>query len=212
MTNNPTFSEWIAGKDHKPFGKGKYHSEKYIRALRDNVEIVFPGDLDAKNCKRYLDLLEERLDLERYDVDDMVEKLTGIYRLINVLKADTRKFLLMFGQEFGWSQEISSTFDPIESVGDCRTALDRYARYLMGVASKLVQHAAYTRDYYENNYTIKPRDGSRLLILRNDWDKMKTMVNDYQSMQGAMNAKSFLKKYGLSRVKHRKGEFHFYFE
>lgn len=212
MANNPIFSEWIAGKDHKPFGKGKYHSEKYIMALRDNVEIVFPQNLDAKNCKRFLDLLEERLDLERYDIDDMVEKLTGIYRLINVLKADTRKFLLMFGQEFGWSQEISSKFNPIESVGDCRTALDRYARYLMGVASNLVQHAEYTRDYYDKNYTIKPLVGSNLLVLPNEWKKMRTLVNDYQSMESALDTKRFKNKYGLSQVKHRKGEFYFYFE
>lgn len=210
MTNNPIFSEWIANsRNHR---EDKDCLVKYIRGLKDNVGRVIPAGTLATDSKVYLDLMDEPLDSTRYNHDHMVETLRHLYDYIDDFKSNVSKFFDMFTEELGLANTERKGFDPYRYIGKCRTALDQYARYLMGIGSNLAKHAAYTRDYYENNYTIKPIDGLSLLVLRNDWDKMRTMVNDYQSMQGAMNTKSFLKKYGLSRVKHCKGEFYFYFE
>ena len=209
MSQNPTFQEWIDNSPNR--SNDKYDLVKYIRALRDNVGKVFPRGSLASDSLKYLDLVDKPLGKIKVDSDAMVGTLRRLYDQIDEFKTDVRGFFAMFGQEFGWTAAERKGFNPYRYVGKCRTALDQYARYLMGTDSSLAQHAAYTRHHYETNYQIKPARGSSVLELPNDWEKMRTLVNDYQSMEGAMNRKTFMSKHGLTRVHYLGGVFRVYF-
>ena len=209
MTQNPNFQDWIDSSSNT--SPDKYDLVKYMRALRDNVATVLPSGSAASNSLEYLDLMDKPLNQVGIDSDVMVTALRHLYDEIDVLKDDVPGFFAMFGEEFGWSVSEQKGFDPYYYIGKCRTALDQYARFLMGVDSSLAKHAAYTRHHYETNYQIKPPPNSNVLELPNDWEKMRTLVNDYQSMEGAMNRTAFKSKHGLSRVHHLGGIFYFYF-
>ena len=176
MSQNPTFHERI---DNSPnWLNYKHNVVKYIRALRDNVGKVFPRSSLASDSLKYLNLVDKPLGKTKGDSDAIVETLRRLYDQIDEFKTDVRGFFAIFGQEFGWSAAERKGINPYRDVGKCRTALDQYARYLTGTDSSLAQHGSYTRHHYETNYPIKPARGSSVLEISNDWEKMRTLVND----------------------------------
>lgn len=198
MPKNLTFADWIEKSPNN--AKDKPRLIKYIRALRSKAKKIMPIWSFFSGGVLF-DLMDVPIDKSQEIIseheDFVINKLRKIYYWLNRLKSGGNKFHIVFGDEFVWSKYGIKIIDPEREIIWCQMAIDQYARFLRGVDSGLAKLPAYTRNYYETNYSITPRAGNRVLVLRNDWDKMKTMANEYRRMQDALNTKSFLFRHKL---------------
>lgn len=147
------------------------------------------------------------------EIEIDIEKMVRLFRTLSSnqdeLKSEER-YTMVFGAGFCRPyEEHDEAKRTYYHVGYCKTALDQFAKFLRGIESSLAQHVAETRHNYEPKYQLQPKLGTDTLVLPNDWKKMKTLINDYQSMQTAMNKDPFKDKHGLKDVRFRSSNFEF---
>lgn len=206
MNPKMTFQDWL-NESPEP---DKVLNLDYIRRLYQKIDAVYDYKSVPK-LKEFLSKVDTQFGMIDINEDLMVSMFRTFSSNLDELKSEDR-YSKMFGDDFGRPYNVSK-FRVIElRVGDCKTALDQYARFLRGVDSSLAQHAALTRHHYETNYQIQPEEGTNELELPNDWKEMKALINDYQSMQTAMNKDSFRSDHRIDRVRYRRKRFHFTFK
>ena len=209
MNSSMTFQDWLLESPNDE--PDKILNLQYIEKLHQNIGIAF----DYQNVPAWKDFLSN-VDTPYGEIEIDTEKMVGLFRTLSnnldELKSEeryTKVFGAGFGRPYEKHDEAKKTYF---RVGDCKTALDQFARFLRGVESSLAQHAALTRHHYETKYQLQPKLGTDTLVLPNDWKEMKTLINDYQSMQTAMNKDTFKNKHGLDDVRYRSGMFEFTFK
>ena len=209
MNPSMTFQDWlIESPNNEP---DKILNLQYIEKLHQNIGIAF----DYQNVPSWKEFLSN-VCIPYGEIEIDVEKMVGLFRALSInldeLKS-VERYTMVFGAGFGRPyekhDEAKKTY---YRVGDCKTALDQFARFLRGVESSLAQHAALTRHHYETKYQLQPKQGTDTLVLPNDWKEMKTLINDYQSMQYALNRDFFKDRHGLERVQCNKEKVEFYFK
>ena len=98
----------------------------------------------------------------------MVRSLRTLSRNLDDLKKDPGKYSTLFGEGFGKQYDTTHTKTMELRVGDCKTTLDHYARFLRGVDSRLagtpIMFVVYVAR--ECNYSAMPSGTlpSRLIV------------------------------------------------
>lgn len=212
MTLGITFREWLDESNNNEDDKNYY--VEYIKRLGDNIETAFPKDRAVSEWRKLLGLVHERLGETEVDEDYVFRKLYYLSRKIDDFKRDEAWYFAVFGKNFGRRNKHTRKISVYYSVGDCKTALDQYTRYLRRVPGELARHADRVRDHYDKHLEQAKADRKNPLTLENEWKIMKNLAEDPQSTVSAMLVESYRTKHNIEEIEHRRKQFivHFHTE
>lgn len=206
MNSNMTFQDWLARSPNNEHDK--VWNLQYVQKLHENIELAYDY-INVPNWKKYLSWVDSPF--ERISVDElqMVRSLRALSRNLDDLKKDHDKYSILFGEGFGKDYDTTYKKTMEKRVGDCKTALDQYARFLRGVDSSLARHADYVRNHYEPQIVAAKEAGVNPLILENDAVKIHNLITDPQSISSALRIQEIemWRMYGIVDVEMVGGKF-----
>lgn len=204
MDTKMTFQDWLNESPNNKPDKG--WNLQYIQKLNENLE----SSCDNVNVSLWMTFLrwvDSPFGDFRIEESSMVSALRILSLKLNDLKTDHPKYFALFGEDFG--REYNTTYKKAmdKRVGDCKTALDQYARFLRGVDSRLARHADYVRYHYEPEIIAAKAAGTNPLMLENIAKEIHNLIDDPQSMTDALNIKKMERLHGIVDVKMVDGRF-----
>ena len=206
VNSNMTFQDWLARSPNNEHDK--VWNLQYVQKLHENIELAYDY-INVPNWKKYLSWVDSPF--ERISVDElqMVRSLRALSRNLDDLKKDHDKYSILFGEGFGKDYDTTYKKTMEKRVGDCKTALDQYARFLRGVDSSLARHADYVRNHYEPQIVAAKEAGVNPLILENDAVKIHNLITDPQSISSALRIQEIemWRMYGIVDVEMVGGKF-----
>ncbi len=209
MNPKMTFQDWLNESPNNEPDKG-WHLQ-YIQKLRDNIELAYDY-FNVPDWKGYLGWVDSPYEKIEIDKIYMVRSLRALSRNLDDLKRDHDKYSTIFGKGFGKQYDTTYKKTMERRVGDCKTALDQYARFLRGVDSKLARHADYVRHHYEPKIIAAKESGVNPLILENEAVAIHNLITDPQSMTAALNIQEMWRLHGIDSVEMVGGKFEVWFE
>lgn len=208
MNPKMTFQDWLNESPNNEPDKG-WHLQ-YIQKLRDNIELAYDY-VNVPDWKGYLSWVDYPYETIEIDKMYMVRSLRTLSRNLDDLKQDHDKYSTIFGEGFGKPYDTTYKKTMERRVGDCKTALDQYARFLRGVDSKLARHADYVRHHYEPKIIEAKDAGVNPLILENEAVAIHNLITDPQSMTAALNIQEMWRLHGIDSVEMVGGKFEVWF-
>lgn len=205
MTLGKTFREWLDESNNNEDDKDLY--VEYIKRLGENLETGFPGNRTIPDWKKLLSLVYERLGETEVDENYVFLKLHYLSSVVDDFKKDEPKYFAVFGDNFGRRSKQTRKISVYHSVGDCKTALDQYTRYLRRVPGELARHADRVRDHYDKHLEQAKAAKKNPLTLDNEWKVMKNLAEDPQSTVSAMLVESYRTKHNIEDIEHRRNQF-----
>ena len=208
MNPKMTFQDWLNESPNNEPDKG-WHLQ-YIQKLRDNIELAYDY-VNVPDWKGYLSWVDSPYEKIEIDKKYMVRSLRTLSRNLDDLKRDHDKYSTIFGKGFGRQYDTTYKKTMERRVGDCKTALDQYARFLRGVDSKLARHSDYVRQHYEPKIIAAKESGVNPLILENEAVAIHNLITDPQSMTAALNIQEMWRLHGIDSVEMVGGKFEVWF-
>lgn len=208
MNPKMTFQDWLNESPNNEPDKG-WHLQ-YIQKLRDNIELAYDY-VNVPDWKGYLSWVDSPYEKIEIDKKYMVRSLRTLSRNLDDLKRDHDKYSTIFGKGFGKQYDTTYKKTMERRVGNCKTALDQYARFLRGVDSKLARHADYVRYHYEPKIIAAKESGVNPLILENEAVAIHNLITDPQSMTAALNIQEMWRLHGIDSVEMVGGKFEVWF-
>ena len=204
MNPKMTYQEWLnESPNNEP---DKVWNLQYVEKLRDNIEVAYDY-VNVPDWKGFLSWVDSPFEKIRIDELYMVRSLRTLSRNLDDLKKDHDKYSTLFGEGFGKQYDTTHKKTMELRVGDCKTALDQYARFLRGVDSRLARHADYVRHHYEPKIIEAREAGVNPLILENEAVAIHNLITDPQSMSAALNIQEMWRLHRIVSVEMVGGKF-----
>lgn len=199
-----TFQDWLIGsRNNEP---DKVWNLQYVQKLHKNIEHAYDY-INVPDWKKYLSWVDSPFESISVNELQMVRSLRSLSRNLDDLKKNHDKYSILFGVGFGKDYDTTYKKTMEKRVGDCKTALDQYARFLRGVDNSLARHADYVRNHYEPQIVAAKEAGVNPLILENDAVKIHNLITDPQSMSSALKIQEMWRLHGIVNVEMVGGKF-----
>lgn len=203
MNPNTTFRKWLdASKNNGP---DKRWNLLYIQKLNENINAL-PNVINVPEWKQYLKWVDTpygKIELEEAQIIGSLRNLCGV---LDLLISDQDRYFALFGDSIADRYKTMAQDSIVHSIGDCKTALDQYARFLLGLDSKCAQHASYVRCFYEPQIIAAKEKGKDKLVLKYKPEEMLMLSKNLDTVKKALVTQEMWQKYGINSVKIRDGK------
>ena len=203
MNPNTTFRKWLDASKNN--GQDKRWNLLYIQKLNENIGVL-PNVINALEWKQFLKWVDTpygKIELEEAQIIGSLRNLCGV---LDLLISDQDRYFELFGDSIAGRYKTMAQDSIGHSIGDCKTALDQYARFLHGSDSKCAQHASYVRYFYEPQIIAAKEQGKDKLVLEYKPEEMLTLSKNLDTVKKALGIQRMWQQYGINSVNIRDGK------